>query len=221
MDIKNETKIVFLVLVPHQDMRLELRKYCDSLKKIELKGVYPFPLAAPLAVLSKPLNPDELKNTARLLRNTLGANKIYTGKPSALEIPTGKKDMTLLGLKIDLDIQELFTQRHGEYSEFQTRRHEDHGAHGEDMKDYNFISPLVLGTLLIPKIFKLKNNTCSFGSCGSWLNLNKLPSPPKLSFRAAAIANMTWEASGSDENGEAIFEYKIGKLCWLPKTNQL
>ena len=35
-----------------------------------------------------------------------------------------------------------------------------------------------------------------------------------LSFRAAAIANMSWQQV--KKNDEVYFKWKIGKLCWLP-----
>jgi len=43
-----------------------------------------------------------------------------------------------------------------------------------------------------------------------------LPPPPELSFRAAAVANMYWQST--DEGGALSVKWKIGKLCWLPKS---
>ena len=45
-----------------------------------------------------------------------------------------------------------------------------------------------------------------------------LPAPPKISFRAAALANMSFGtlACGSEQGGFS-FEWNIGELKWLPK----
>jgi hypothetical protein len=48
-------------------------------------------------------------------------------------------------------------------------------------------------------------------------DFSKIPNPPQVSFRAAAVANMYFRPL-SIENGTG-YEWKIGKLAWLPKTN--
>jgi len=214
MEIRKRSKTIFLVLVPHQDVRLELRKYSDSLHNTE--KVYPFPLIAPLAVLSKPLNPDELKKISRSLRNNLGTNKIITGKPSITAIPINNKNMNLFGLKIDFTFPECITQRHGE-----------HGGEYKDsfiQKIKTLFSPLLIGLFLVPEVneqqLRASRTEGSMSPCEKLKYNSTVPPFDKLSFRAAAIANMTWEESGLDEKGKVIFEYKIGKLCWLPKTVQ-
>ena len=99
---KNQTQI-FLVLVPHRDTRIELRKHSESLFKNGLSNVYPFPHAAPLASLSKPLNDDELKQIARVLREKSGKEKFYPGEISSISILINKKDLSLFGPKLELD----------------------------------------------------------------------------------------------------------------------
>ncbi|MDR0302131.1 MAG: hypothetical protein LBI04_07470 [Treponema sp.] len=51
---------------------------------------------------------------------------------------------------------------------------------------------------------------------------NNLPCPPKLSFTAAAVANMSWQPvnfSGEGAQAGAYgYKWKIGKLCWLPSV---
>jgi hypothetical protein len=44
-----------------------------------------------------------------------------------------------------------------------------------------------------------------------------LVNPPQISFRAAALANMSFRPLPSDENNNFSFEWEIGKLYWLPK----
>ena len=173
-------KKIFLTLVPHQDTRQELRKHSDLLLNTGITGIYPFPLAAPLAVLSKPLNPDELKQIAHGIRANIGTGKITAKETSAVTIPTGKEDMTLFGLKLDLDLSEIF-------------------------KINNQIIPSVIGYFLVPKTNE--QQLCAFASLrDAHFQYNE------LSFRAAAIANMSWQPI------QDSFKYKIGKLCWLPRV---
>ena len=68
-------------------------------------------------------------------------------------------------------------------------------------KIINYISPIVLGACLLPKSFNQKFDTP--------------PIQEGLSFRAAAVTNMYWRPLKN--NGEIIYKWKIGKLCWLPK----
>jgi len=74
---------------------------------------------------------------------------------------------------------------------------------GEDgaQKITSFFSPLVIGACLL--------------SAGE--DTTTLPPPPQLSFRAAAVANMYWRTVRTD-SAVIGYKWKIGKLCWLPKT---
>jgi len=64
---------IFLVLVPHRDIRLVLRNYSADLFKAGFAGAYHFPWAAPVASLSRALDDAELKNCARVLREAVGS----------------------------------------------------------------------------------------------------------------------------------------------------
>jgi len=66
----------------------------------------------------------------------------------------------------------------------------------------SIFSPLIIGSFLIPK------------------NNEKPISVPceKITFRAAAVANMYWQPLSS--SGESSYKWKIGKLSWLPKANK-
>jgi len=70
---------ISLVLVPHRDVRLTLRKYSGDLFKAGFSGAYHFPWVAPLAALSQPLNDEELKHFSCALREIIGS-KIYADK---------------------------------------------------------------------------------------------------------------------------------------------
>ena len=62
-------------------------------------------------------------------------------------------------------------------------------------------TPLVIGSLLIPE--NIKQQFCAFTS------------QEALSFRAAAVANMSWKPFHTE--GGIAYKWKIGKLAWLPK----
>jgi len=131
-----KTKIhKFLVLVPHRDIRIELQKYRDLALKAGLADVYNFPLAVPLASLSLALNDDELKQTARSMREIIGKNKIFTEENIALSFPCGEKELFLYGPRLNIVMPQ--------------------DSHKNTSKKINYIFPsFVMGCLL-----KNENNT--------------------------------------------------------------
>lgn len=129
MENNNSGGKIFLVLVPHRDVRVEARKYTDFLLKAGLKGVYQFPLAAPLAQLSRQLTIDELKNIARTLRKITEGGKIYTAGTSATAFPAGGE---LFGPRLDLEIP-LYA------------------FCNDSVKIASFLSPIIFGSFLIPE----------------------------------------------------------------------
>ena len=167
---------VFLVLVPHRDIRVALRKFSETL---DIKEVYPFPWVAPLAVLSKPLKADELKQIAASLRNR--TEKFCAKEPLINAFPAGKDSLSLLGTSLNLEIEPDIINK---------------------LRFMEVIKNPVVGMYLIPK-----NNTKL---------LREIPvsvkNVPKLSFRAAAAANMYFCKKSED-----TYLWKIDKLYWLPK----
>lgn len=63
-----------LVLVPHRDARLPLRKWSAAMFADGWDGAWSFPWVAPLALLAKPLSVDELKSLAGAIREQSLAN---------------------------------------------------------------------------------------------------------------------------------------------------
>ncbi|MCL2442337.1 MAG: hypothetical protein FWD13_02600 [Treponema sp.] len=203
--IKN--RHVFLVLVPHRDIRVELRKHSDLLIKNGLTGVYSFPWVVPLAVLSRPLNTNELKHTAYTLRQITGKNKITSIESSVTIFPAGTEDMELYGSKLDLNIPaNTFSDA--------------------SQKITSFLLPPVLGSFLIIPSFNNQNKKAELHE-QSKVFARKPPCPSvssvvknnlQLSFRAAAVANMYWQPFQTD--GETGFKWEIGKLSWLPSVKK-
>jgi len=107
METKKTQTNKFLVLVPHRDIRVELKKYCDFKLKEGLTGVYNFPLVTPIASLSQALNDGELKQIANLLRKSIGKNKISAGETSAIAFSYDKKELSLYGKRLDITPQDI------------------------------------------------------------------------------------------------------------------
>ena len=190
MKAKKQNKKVFLVLVPHRDVRSILQKNCDETVKAGLTGMYSFPCVAPIAELSEEFNADELKIAARSLRAATGGEKINIGDKARISFPDVKENMALCGQNLDLNISP--------------------NIFGEGIKKVkNIFSPLIIGYWLMPEVSEQQPGEWSFvARSASALMLEK------LSFRAAAAAIMYWRPFQAGD--EICYKWKIGKLTWLP-----
>jgi hypothetical protein len=99
-------KQTFLVLVPHKDVRGELRKYGDLMLKTELTDVYSFPYVVPLAYISQALSTEELKQVAHSLRKTAGSGKISAEGDGIISFPGYEKNLSLVGPSLNITIQQ-------------------------------------------------------------------------------------------------------------------
>jgi hypothetical protein len=99
----------FLVLVPHRDTRLVLKNYSKTLLKKGFSGAYCFPWAAPLALLSRPLNPQDLKNIAHAIRKSAIKGKFNAEEAKTIPFPLGEKDGFLYGPSLDLSLPPDFS----------------------------------------------------------------------------------------------------------------
>jgi hypothetical protein len=95
---------VFLVLVPHRDVRQILRDYTFSLIKAGLKGVYNFPWVSPLAELSAPFTEAELKICARTLKENTTEGKITSGEGDCVSFSVNESKKILFGPRLDIKI---------------------------------------------------------------------------------------------------------------------
>jgi hypothetical protein len=195
--------IKLLVLVPHRDARLLLQKWSGALFAAGLPGAWSFPWVAPLALLSGSLSPGELKHCALVLReqSLAGGNngKIKTGPALSAAFPEGCPcGGAVFGPVLELAVPgEAFAANTAGKI---TRR----------------FSPPVLGAALV----------C--GSAGENRAVPPLPAlffgPPALSFRAAALAQMICRpmltGDGVLPGCGCSFEWKIGKLYWLPPVKR-
>jgi len=177
---KKRGEEVFLVLVPHRDVRLVLRNYSSLLFKAGVEGAYHFPWVAPLAALSKPFSVDELKIYARFLREAVGEGKINAVDAASVAAFSGAEETALFGPRIDIGISQYSFEGSEKVTEF--------------------FSPNIIGACLL----------------SAKEDASALPSPPQLSFRAAAVANMYLRTVRTDA-AVIGYKWKIGNLCWLPK----
>jgi len=184
--MKTEKCIQLLVLVPHRDTRLLLKNYSKTLLQAGFTGAYCFPWVTPLALLSSPLNPQELKNIAHVIRKSAIAGKFNTEGEKTIPFPYEEKDGFLYGPRLDLSLPPDFSIN--EISHFYTTT--------------------VIGACLLQ----------------DGKNTDALPCPPKLTFSAAAVANMVWQPVNlSAENTQQTafgYKWKIGKLFWLPNQKR-
>jgi hypothetical protein len=185
---------LFAALVPHRNAVFVIEKFRQQLFSLGFDGAFYFPAAAPLALLSRPLSGAELKTAAAELRKLLGERKFVLSAPpeesapelSALFVPSSDGPSPAGGLS-------LFGPR-------------------LDMPLPAFPESAVLARwekpLLAPAIL-------GQGGERAGVPAGRLPSPPELSFRAAALANL---AVYPAENGEAGYSYawEPGRLYWLP-----
>ncbi|MDR1838123.1 MAG: hypothetical protein LBQ93_00855 [Treponema sp.] len=105
MKTKKQRAKIFLVLVPHRDVRLVLRNYSAALFKAGFDGAFHFPWVAPLFALSRPFNEDELKHAARVLKDIAGEGKIPVSQAVAVvDFPKKGNSTVIFGPSLNLAI---------------------------------------------------------------------------------------------------------------------
>jgi hypothetical protein len=175
-----------------------------------MAGAWSFPWAAPLACLSRPLTAAELRDAAFSLRELArgGDGKIRAEAAALSPLPVflfprhadgtpgepgGWGSLAVYGLRLELA---GFEQALGG---------------GAASKARYWFSPPVLGAALVDAAGREAGMTP--GAPGPDL----CPAPPPLSFRAAALANMSFTPLGAGERAYS-FEWNIGPLRWLPSV---
>ncbi|MDR3192342.1 MAG: hypothetical protein LBT87_04685 [Treponema sp.] len=175
-------------LVPHRDSRRILRAYSGELFARGFAGAWSFPWAAPLALLTRPLEGAELSFLARSVREKSlaapGEGRFDAGSPLRFPLPGfppfprgGLPPGSLWGPEISLQL-----------------RAEDFGPSG---------------ALALYCIFHRPVLACAVLGAGD------PPLPPAFSFGAAAVTNMSYGPLGSGDAAYS-FAWEIGELHWLP-----
>ena len=192
----------FIVLIPHRDALGSIEEYRRRLFAAGFPGAYAFPVAAPLAMVSRPFSREELKALARSLPR--GKDGKILGEGTALvRWPYAAGETTdegaepglysFFGIPLDFPVrEELFPQ---------TAR--DKIIHIPGNAD----SCPVLCTALVH----------SGMNSGEEQQIRE--EAPVLSFRTASLANLAIRPLGAGDL-DYSFEWKIGPHIWLPKLKR-
>jgi hypothetical protein len=199
---KNTADLKLLVLVPHRDARRRLREWSRVLFSAGCEGAWSFPWVSPLAVLALPLNTEELKHCAAVLREASLADgrdgKFKCGAAACAAFPPnapGSGEAAVFGPLLDLAVPEnTFT------------------AGAAEKILYRFSLPVLGSSLAQGDAFR-RSGTMEAA----------FPPVPAISFRAAALANMSYRSLRTADDGAGSgcsFEWRIGRLCWLPPVKK-
>ncbi|GHV94332.1 hypothetical protein AGMMS50293_06520 [Spirochaetia bacterium] len=206
---RRHSPLTLLVLVPHRDARLLLRRWSGTLFSAGCPGAWSFPWAAPLALLSRPLSVGELKHCAHILREeslTAGKNgKIKTGPAAFAAFPQGSlpgEDAAIFGPVLNLEIPDSsFT------------------ANAAAKIIHRFSLP-TLGAALV----RYSGDASAAAARNAAVGGADFPPAPQLSFRAAALANMSYRPlfsiEGAMPDSAYSFEWRISELHWLPPVRK-
>jgi hypothetical protein len=205
-----------LLLVPHRDSRLLLQNWSKALFSAGLDNAWSFPWAAPLALLSRPLSPKELKTAALALREETLARgndgKIRTGKAAMAAFLENAVDTSApknAGGTAPKNAGGAFV-----YGPSIDLRFPETALPESALNKLSFrFSPLVLGAALV------QGKEAGTDEQGAGLGAAGLLPPPELVFRAAALANMSYRFLALGK-GAYSFEWEIGALRWLPKVRK-
>lgn len=191
----------FAVLVPHRDSSRLVEACRPSLFAAGFYGAWSFPVVTPLARLRRPLTPPELKALAASLRqatlNNGQAGKITTGEPEEAECPCLTDDAGAGGgpgsglrLRFWGPVLNLPVPNGPELRPWEA-------------PVYIPMSKTILCAALTPD-----GLPAAAGPNNAAL--------PAVSFRAAAVANLTLKPLPQGAAGYS-FRWRLGPLYWLPR----
>ena len=103
----------FLVLLPHRDSQKLIEDYRQELFSKGFLGAYSFPIAAPLAILSRPLIIEEIKKISAETRKLTLQNegKITAKAPGIVHCPDTElfSNLAFFGTSLDISFNEILT----------------------------------------------------------------------------------------------------------------
>ena len=202
MDTEHKETSRFVVLIPHRDSGKVLAGYRDKLFAAGLAGAHAFPVAAPLAGVSRPLSREELKELARNIRelaaqaggkitaSALARLPCLASLASLSHTPAeaGLGRMSFLGPALNLPPDDTVFPP---------------SAKGKIL--FTLLPPVLCAALADAKDDSAAKNPA-------------LQACPALSFRAAALANLSIRPLPAAP--PYSFEWRIGPLVWLPKAGK-
>ena len=190
----------FLVLVPHRDIRRLLRAWSASLFAAGLEGAWSFPWVAALAQLRRPLAAETLKHLARQLRHevNLVGGKFFTNGFAQRHV-----EPVIRGAQ-DTEKNSTSAAPHEVFGHVLQIEPSDSFFElcGEEI--IRPFAPVILGSAL-------------HSSSSSVPLTIEATAPPEITFRVAALANMSFRPLNDGQDGYS-FEWRIGTLHWLPNA---
>jgi len=193
----------FIVLIPHRDALGSFDEYRGKLFAAGFSGAFAFPIAAPLATVSRSFSREELKILARNIRNLTtekdgriqGRGTAFVHCPcSTAGASTESRQFSFFGVMLDFPInEELFPQM----------------AKGKILQiagncaSNSELYPILCAAM----VHSARNSGGENAVCEE---------SPALSFRAASLANLAIRPLGAGEL-DYSFEWKMGPRVWLGK----
>jgi hypothetical protein len=203
LDTRQRTKEVYhlIIIVPHRDSLKPLEEYRAKLFAAGFHGAWSFPMAAPLASVSRPFSGEELKGLGRNIRELTNKTdgKIYCSGSALSKFTTEDTE--------------------------EGRRRPRTGARGHGEQEGLTFFGVPLNLLIEEAIFPLTAKAKILKTfsppvlCAALLAPEERPPSeggPFISFRAASLANLAIRPLESGAAGYS-FEWKMGPLVWLPK----
>ena len=199
--VSNNTAF-FLILVPHRDTHCHIEAIRKKLFAAGFKGSYSFPLAAPLALLSEPLEKNELKVLANEIRTAtiekngkITANEFCKIRCDHDEFFNNTKEkfwntMEFFGPQLDLPLKNISGLKNKKIS-------------------YNF--PKTILCAAISNIDSPPNDE----NFSSEIHSETHDETQPFSFRAAMVANLAIRPLKSGLPPYSL-EWQFWPECWLP-----
>ena len=204
----------FVAVIPHRDCKPKLDPYKAELFALDFFGAYSFPLAAPLAQVSRPLTKSELKRIALALREaTLAHNgKITASGLSVADFPARAAGfpvreagypvgLRLLGVELDVAVPVEALPKDALVG---TDTFEKPAAH--PVPDTHAVSDTAAPPSPVLAAAVIRGE-----------DISAAPPPPSLTFSAASVANIVIRPLSDDGYS---FEWKIGIPVWLPSVKK-
>ena len=206
MDTRKKTNETarFIILIPHRDSLIQLVKYRERLFSLGFCGAWSFPLAAPLAMVSRPFSNGELKELARNIRSLTKENdgKIHSGS-TAIANCSGK---TIIN---DDKEGNVYMKKEIEHLSF-----------------FGPLLNLAVEEAIFPetaksRVLSLFQPLLCVSLVEQGKTQNNAGDAPALSFRAASLANLAIRPIRgteplSTEQPDYSFEWEMNPPVWLP-----
>ncbi|MDR0374319.1 MAG: hypothetical protein LBH85_01150 [Treponema sp.] len=188
---------IFLALMPHRDCGKSVLAVKRSLFSLGFYGAFSFPIASPLAVLSRVLTKDELKRiAARLRKRTFAEGK--EGRITAGDWGTAALGgIFFCGQRLDVPVERLFQA-------------------DAALPCDSVVEPCAI-PLLVEAVTRGDTPVASRESVEEKKTQPAMQIKP-FSFTAGYVANLALRPLCNDGYS---FEWRVGEPVWMPKMRRL